>query len=155
MVRAPFQVLIFPYRQRRPDDWEFAIFQRADLLIWQGIAGGGEGDETPLAAARRESFEEAGIGPSSSSTALQSTASVKVTAFRESVSWDACLYVVPEYGFGVEVTGSALVRSAEHSAIRRAPFEEAELLLRFDSNRTALWELNQRIRGLGPHDPPV
>jgi len=29
---------------------------------------------------------------------------------------------------------------------------EAQRLLRYDSNRVALWELNRKIRGLGPRD---
>ncbi|MDQ3702881.1 MAG: hypothetical protein M3442_18445 [Chloroflexota bacterium] len=28
----------------------------------------------------------------------------------------------------------------------------AQRLVRYDSNRVALWELNQKIRGLGPRD---
>ena len=40
MARAPFQILVFPYR-RRGDKFEFALFRRADDGYWQGIAGGG------------------------------------------------------------------------------------------------------------------
>ena len=43
-----------------------------------------------------------------------------------------------------------LVLSHEHAEYRWLPYEDAERLLRFDSNRTALWELNLRIRGLRP-----
>ena len=79
MGRAPFQVLVFPFRPTPLGDWEFAVFQRADGDWWQGIAGGGEDDETPLQAARRECTEEAGIPPSSTFVALDTAASIKVT----------------------------------------------------------------------------
>lgn len=39
----------------------YAIFSRSDAGYWQGVAGGGEDDETPIQAARRELAEEAGI----------------------------------------------------------------------------------------------
>lgn len=152
MGRAPFQVLVFPYRRTSAGDWEFAVFRRADLGLWQGIAGGGEDDETPLDAAKRGSFEEAGISSGASFMALQTSASVKVTWFRESALWGDSLFVVPEYAFGVEAGSGELSQSPEHGASRWLPFAEAEHLLRFDSNRTALWELNLRIRGLGPRD---
>ncbi|MDP9310318.1 MAG: hypothetical protein M3R24_05410 [Chloroflexota bacterium] len=50
MARAPFQVLVFPYHQRSDGIYVFAVFRRADDPYWQGIAGGGEGDETPRQA---------------------------------------------------------------------------------------------------------
>src|ERR1043166_774438 len=64
MGRAPFQVLVFPYRRSVAGTFEYAIFRRTDLGVWQAIAGGGEGDERPEATAAREAYEEAGI-PSS------------------------------------------------------------------------------------------
>lgn len=52
MPRAPFQVLVFPYRKNLLDQFEFALLLRADEGFWQGIAGGGEDSETPLEAAK-------------------------------------------------------------------------------------------------------
>ena len=61
MARQPRQVHIYLYRQRG-DAVEYAIFQRADMPeCFQGVCGGGEGDETLEQAARREVFEEAGV----------------------------------------------------------------------------------------------
>jgi len=151
MRRAPFQVLVLPYRPTGSGDWEFAIFQRADGAYWQGIAGGGEDDETPLQAARREAFEEAGIPPEASFLALDTVASIQVRWFEDRYLWGEDRYVIPEYAFGVRADDE-LALSAEHAEIRWFPFAAAEQLLRFDSNRTALWELNRRIRGLGPRD---
>lgn len=150
MKRAPFQVLVLPYRPTNENDWEFAIFQRLDVGRWQGISGGGEDSETPLEAARREAVEEAGIPTDAPFLPLDTTASIRVTCFRERHLWEEDRFVVPEHAFGVLVSQGDLNLSSEHAAIRWLPFSEAERFLTFDSNRTALWELNQRIRGLGP-----
>ena len=61
MPRAPYQVLVLPYRRTNAGEFEYALFQRANEGFWQFIAGGGEDDETPLQAARRETWEEARI----------------------------------------------------------------------------------------------
>jgi len=77
VARAPFQVLIFPFH-RTDSNLEYAIFRRADAGYWQGVAGGGEGEETPLEAARREAKEEAGISPESPFTALDAVSNKPV-----------------------------------------------------------------------------
>jgi dihydroneopterin triphosphate diphosphatase len=59
-MRAPFQVLVIPFRVLG-SSVEYALFERADLNYWQGIAGGGEDEETPIEAARREVYEESGL----------------------------------------------------------------------------------------------
>jgi len=152
MARAPFQVLVLPFRTTEGRWFEFAVFCRTGGRYWQGIAGGGEGAETPLDAARRESLEEAGISPDATFVPLKTTASIQVRWFRDSHLWGEDLYVIPEYSFGVDCGQIELRLSQEHAAVRWLPFAAAYDLLRFDSNRTALWELHQRIRGLGPRD---
>ncbi len=152
MPRAPFQVLVFPYRPAQDGDWEYAIFRRADQGFWQGISGGGEDDEPPPDAARRECTEEAGISPASRFAPLDTTASIKVTWFAGFEQWGE-RYVIPEHAYGVECEpGAEFSLSSEHSEYRWLTCEEAERLLRFDSNRTALWELNLRVRGLRARD---
>ena len=61
MARAPFQVLVFPWRRNDDGAFEYAIFKRSDDGNWQGLSGGGEDKEKPIVAARREANEEAGI----------------------------------------------------------------------------------------------
>jgi dATP pyrophosphohydrolase len=145
-------VLILPYRRVADGGYEFAVFSRSDYDCWQGIAGGGEDEETPLQAARREAMEEAGIATDCAFLRLDTTASVPVTCFRASASWGDHLYVIPEYSFGVDATGVRMRVSDEHREFRWLPYAEAERLLMYDSNRVALWELHQKLRGLGPRD---
>lgn len=59
-MRAAFQILAIPYRIMDGSPF-YCVFHRADFDQWQFIAGGGEDDETPLEAAKREAFEEGGI----------------------------------------------------------------------------------------------
>ncbi len=151
MPRAPFQILVLPYR-RTTNALEFAVLRRGDNSCWQGIAGGGEDDETPLEAAKREAFEEAGIAGGCEFTPLQASCTVPVTFFQDRETWDPSLYVIPEHSFGVDCTGQTLTLSNEHDAVEWLPYAEASARLTYDSNRTALWELNQRLLGLGPRD---
>ena len=154
MARAPFQVLVFPFK-RSQGRIEYALFLRSDDECWQGIAGGGEDDETPLAAARREANEEAGLPVTATLIDLQTRSSVSVTCFRDSAQWGDDLYVIPEHYFGVEMPSVNIQISREHKAFRWVDYETAMELLRYDSNKTALWELNQRLLGLGPRAMPV
>ncbi len=163
MPRAPFQVLVLPYRRLADGAYAFAVFRRADAAagagVWQGLAGGGEDDETPEQAARREGLEEAGIPPDASYRALDARASIPVIFFRDSHLWGETVYVIPEYAFGVDVgdlgdlgdlRDGALRLSAEHTEMRWVSGAEAQRLVRFDSNRVAIWELHQKLLGLGP-----
>ncbi len=152
MPRAPFQVLVLPWRWAEDGSAEFLIARRADLDIWQAIAGGGEDDETPLAAARREAYEEAGIPADCTFLPLDATTSIPVHVFPAGRHWEDDVFVIPEHTFGVDVNGRRLRMSHEHTEIRWLSIADASALLRFDSNRIALWELNQRIHGLGPRD---
>ena len=149
MPRAPFQVLVLPYR-KVGDTFEFAVFHRSDYACWQGVAGGGEDDEVPPEAAKREAFEEAKIPMTCRFLPLQAADTVPVTFFKDTGTWESALYVIPQHFFGVDCTGQALTLSDEHDAAEWLPYAEASARFTYDSNRTALWELNRRLRGLGP-----
>jgi dATP pyrophosphohydrolase len=150
MARAPFQVLVFPYRKIGEDVFEYALLRRSDEGFWQAIAGGGENGETPLEAARRETYEETGIPPASPFLELDTVEPVPVTAFKDSYLWGEDVYVIPQYCFGVLVEDGRLRLSCEHTAYRWLSFQQAHRLLKYDGNKTALWELDKRLRGQGP-----
>ena len=151
MARAPFQILVLPYR-KTGDTWEFAVFSRSKRTCWQGIAGGGEEGESPLDAAKREAYEEAGISGACPLMPLQAFCTIPVYFFQDEGTWDHSLYVVPEHSFGVDCTGQHVVLSEEHNAVEWVCYTEAHARFTYDSNRTALWELNQRLQGRGPRD---
>lgn len=142
-MRAPYQVLVFLFR-RTGQHIEYALLRRADGGGWQGVAGGGEGAEAPLAAARRELWEEAGIADAPL-RALSSCATIPV-ADVAGFLWGPRTLVIPEHCFAVEVApDAALTLSHEHDECGWFEYERCVELLRWDSNRSALWELRHRI----------
>jgi dATP pyrophosphohydrolase len=152
MGRASFQVLVIPFRLVGPEKWEFAAFRRSDDGAWQGIAGGGEAGETPRQAAARESVEEAGLPPQAPLYRLDASATVPVAGFADRVLWPVDLLVIPEHAFAIDCTGLDLRISSEHTALMWGAYHDIHAMLRWDSNRTALWELHELLRSdrLGP-----
>jgi dATP pyrophosphohydrolase len=149
MARAPLQVLVLPFRRRTDGGIEYAIFRRADRMdaCWQGLAGGAEEGESAEQAARREMAEEARIPSDAPLIALDATASVPAVHFAASKRWGPDVYVVTERTFGVRVPDRhTITLSDEHSEYRWLPYEAAARLLTWDSNKIALWELNERLR---------
>jgi dATP pyrophosphohydrolase len=149
MPRQPLQVLVFPYRFTRNADLLYALFRRSDLGVWQALAGGGEGEETPEQAARREAFEEAGISQSLPVLHLNTVGSVSVEHFRDRAGWDPDVREIPEYGFAVAVTSDQIKLSDEHFEYAWLDFDAALGRLEWDSNRTLLRELHHRLTGVG------
>lgn len=145
--RAAFQVLVLPYRQVG-DTFEYALFRRADAAYWQGVAGGGEDDETPLRAARRETAEEAGLSGDHVFVALDARTTIPVVHVTGEFTWGPDVLVIPEYAFGVQVPNrpGEIVLSHEHTEVSWFDLEAATKAVRWDSNRTALWELDYRLR---------
>ncbi|MDI9412379.1 MAG: ASCH domain-containing protein [Bacillota bacterium] len=142
MARQPKQVLVIPYYFER-NNILFAIFKRTDLNCWQWISGGVEDEESVLEAAKRESYEEAKIDSGNNFIKLDATTSIPRDNYHE--DWSDNIFVVTEYSFGVEVKNPEFKLSSEHSDFEWVGYEEALNRLRYDSNKTALWELNKRL----------
>lgn len=145
MARAPFQVIVIPYRHDSDGRLQYLVFKRSDSSAWQWIAGGGEAGETPEQAARREVFEEAGIRSDAAMIALDSVTSIPAAHFSDHYLWGAETYVIPEYSFGIKVDNNVIQLSAEHLECAWLDYETALNRLKWDSNKTALWELSQRL----------
>lgn len=144
-MRQPYQTLVFPYK-RDGNEFKYAIFLRKDFNIWQAISGGGEEGEKILETAKRECFEEAQIDPNSEYMELDSMCTIPVVKVRKGFFWGDDVFVVKEHSFGVNVEGQELILGDEHNEIKWASYEEAKELLKFDSNKNALWELNERLK---------
>ena len=74
---------------------------------------------------------------------LKSMCHIPVEIFprRHLYGWSDDMYVIPEYSFGFECTDE-LVLSHEHTELVWLPYKEARERLQWDSNKTALYELN-------------
>lgn len=145
-MRAAYNVLVLPFF-RDEENISYCIFKREDLNIWQFIAGGGEEGENPLTAARRESLEEAGIPEVQNYKELESMCYVSVNNFSEKARkhWGD-RYVIPVYSFAVQLYSKDIQISHEHTDYRWCEYEQAARMLHFDLDKTALYELNERIK---------
>lgn len=140
-------MIVFPFRIDKEGHVEFLILLRSDEKYWQAIAGGGDEGELPLDAAIRESWEEAGIPRSARFIPLHSVASVPVHHFKDREHWPKSLSEIPEYSFAVECPTDYIVKlSAEHTDIQWLSYEKAFSELKWESNKTALSELNRKIQ---------
>ena len=102
----------------------------------------------------RETFEETGIVAGDALLSLDSRASIPVAAFADTAHWPKNLFVVPEYAFGLLVSDTTVRLSDEHVEVAWLPFREAHERLTWDSNKVALWELEQRLTS-GTAQSPV
>jgi dATP pyrophosphohydrolase len=143
-MRSPYQILVFPFYKKDGEPL-YALFRRSDDKAWQGIAGGGEDAETPIEAAKREAMEEAGVPDGSKIIQLSAVSSIPVE-YVAGFIWGDDVLVVPEYSFGIELSSKIMTLSHEHSQYEWFNFEDALKQLKWDSNKTALWELNHRIK---------
>ena len=143
-MRAAFQILAIPYRIVDGSPL-YCVFHRADFDQWQFIAGGGEDAETPLDAAKRETLEEGGV-QSDKWMQLDSLSYMPAVVISEKHRrhWSKDTFVIPEYAFGFECTED-IELSREHTACVWLPYDKAAEKLQWDSNRTALYELNCRL----------
>jgi dATP pyrophosphohydrolase len=143
-MRAEYQVLIIPFIMKKEEDVKYGIFKRKDNNAWQFIAGGGEDKEKPIEAAIRETREETNI-LSNDFYILKTKSMVPIVEFNDHKNKKG-LYVIPEYCFGVKINDENINISNEHIKYRFVNYKKAISLLRFDGNKTALWELNTRIK---------
>lgn len=142
-MRKPVQVLIFQFYKEK-NKYLYAIFKRRDFKFWQGISGGLENNETPLKAAKRETFEETKIKPRAKFIKLDSKTSIPIENIGKH-KWKKDIYIATEFSFGVEVKTKEIKLSEEHAEMAWVTFKKAIKLLKYDSNKTALWELNRRL----------
>ncbi len=142
-MRAPLQVLVLPYRWNQGTP-EYAIFKVVDGEYWQFVAGGSEDDEIPLEAARRECLEESGL--EGELLPLDSMTTIPKYHYYAAKDWGEEIFVVAEYAFGLAAMNNEIVLSQEHLEYRWVRYEEGVRLLKWDSNKSALWELDQRLK---------
>lgn len=147
MARQPKQIHVFLYRQAKLG-YEYAIFQRADMLeCWQGVCGGLEDEETPEEGARRELLEEAGIRDRLPLHRLESISYIPSEIFLEEdkLRWGKDTVVIPMYYYAMPAD-QEIILSEEHCCVEWLEYEDAMKRLYFETQKTALYELNERLK---------
>ena len=146
-MRAPYQILAILYK-RENDKILYGIFYRNSHPIWQFISGGGENNEKPLETVIREIKEETSLVVEKAQIKqLDSKTTIPVLNITGEYTWGTNVYVVPEYSYAVEIEGekSNIQLSNEHKEYKWVEYDEAVEKLKYDSNKTALWELNEKL----------
>ncbi len=145
-MRAPFQTLIILYKESSKEVL-YGVFLRRKENIWQFISGGGEDYETINETALRELKEETGIDINKNELIkLEASSTIPVVNITGRFTWGEKVFVVPEYSFAVNVTNKKIILSDEHKMMQWMNYNEAISKLKYDSNKTALWELNERMK---------
>ena len=147
-MRAPLQVLVILYKKEK-DEILYGIGLRSTRNIWQFVAGGAEDKETPIEAAIRELSEETGINIKEEDLiVLDSKTTIPVVNVTGTYTWGEDVFVVPEYAFAVDATNFQIKLSNEHTEFKWLEYNKAMDILTYDSNKSALWELNEKLKNI-------
>ena len=145
-MRAPYQTLTILYKEK-DNKILYAIFYRISHPIWQFVSGGGEDNETPLETVVREIKEETSIVVDKKEIEqLDSKTTIPVINITGEYTWGKNVYVIPEYTFAIKLKNCNIKLSNEHKEYKWVEYDEAIKKLKYDSNKTALWELNERLK---------
>lgn len=144
-MRLPKQVLIIPYRIVR-DKIQYCIFKRRDLTVWQWVAGGVEDfDKNLLDAAKRELWEETQLKDVTIEE-LELITPIPVVNIVKEFQWGQDVFYAKEYAFAANTTNQSIQLSEEHDEYQWVNFEKAKEMLKYDSNKSALWELDVKLK---------
>ncbi len=142
--REPYQVLVFVCKNIK-GKIEYLLLKRADLHVWQGVAGGGEDGESPLEAAIRETAEETGLDVSE----IQQLPDIKMIPVLDVVDcylWGKDVTEIPEYAFVAYIKGPvSIALSEEHEEKRWCDCKEAMKLLEWESSRRAIDYIEREV----------
>ena len=146
-MRLPYQTLTILYKKSN-NKILYVIFYRNSHPIWQFISGGGEDNETPFETVIREIKEETLLTIERKRVKqLDSRTTIPVLNITGRYTWGPDVYVIPEYAFSVEIIRDDNIQlSNEHKEYKWVEYDEAMNKLKYDSNKTALWELNEKIK---------
>lgn len=92
----------------------------------------------------RETFEEAAIPQNPKNYKKLDSLSMIPRSWIGDISWTSDIFVVPEYCFAVFVNRKEITLSSEHQKVEWLTYEEAFKRYRYEANKIALWELNER-----------
>jgi len=122
---------------------------------WQWVAGGVEQNEDVNDAAIREAEEELGIQITKKENLLrlESYCTMPRSIFDCEAYWPKTFYTVKEFSFALKLDNTTAISiSDEHLQFKLIRYSDLVKFKTWDSNRTAAWELNERLKDLGEKD---
>ena len=141
-MREPIQALIIPYTII-DSCVQVLILKRTKGKYWQFISGGMESGETLEDTVRRETYEEIGE-KISDIISLQTKTIIPANAFGNIFQTNNIFVIEHTFAIKLEEV-SKIILSHEHDEFRLVHYEEAMDLLKWDSNKTALYELFRKM----------
>ena len=92
-------------------------------------------------------LEEAAIPFDAHFTQLETTSSISTEHFPKARRhWGENCLVIPEYCFAAELTDKNVQLSNEHTQFDWVDYNTAMQRLQYDSNKVALWELDNKFK---------
>lgn len=139
-MREPFQVLVLLYNENV--DFKVCIFKRKKFQYWQFLSGGKESEDRSLKdTAVREIKEETGLDIKIDELIeLDTTTSIAAEWLKEKLNGNTILVTEKCFAVKCEVLDNLII-SDEHSEYKIVSYEDAKALLKWDSNKVALYEL--------------
>ena len=117
------------------------------MKCWQWISGGMEDfDKNLIDTAKRELYEETGIKDKVVIENLEIVTKIPVVNVVGDFIWGKDVFYSEEYGLTVNISGQEINLSNEHEEHRWVNYDQAQELLKYDSNKSALWELNEKLK---------
>lgn len=145
-MRKNINVLVIPVNIDK-EEIKYCVFHREDRDVWQFVAGGVEEGETSKIAALRELSEETELNKFVCFAKLDTVCSVPGYYFKKYFrkQWCSDIFVVNCEAFAVQTFDKSISLSKEHTDFKWLSFDEAYSMLEYDFDKTALWELNERL----------
>ncbi len=140
-MRQPIQVIVILYiiKSKRT---ELVIFKRSKGCYWQLLSGGLEENESIDDAVRREVYEETGLTIRNEIMPLETTTLIPADRIHELANRN--ITFAKELAFAVEIDDydiGAIRISKEHTESKIVDYSKAMKMLKWDSNKTAIYEL--------------
>ena len=103
-------------------------------------------DKNLIDTAKRELYEETGIKDKVVIENLEIVTKIPVVNVVWDFIWGKDVFYSEEYGLTVNISGQEINLSNEHEEHRWVNYDQAQELLKYDSNKSALWELNEKLK---------
>ena len=142
-MRQPIQILAIPYILNG-DNVEVMILKRRKGAYWQFVSGGKEYGESIKSTAKREIKEELGISVKELFS-LKTKTFIPADIFENRFEKNPIFVIEHCFAFQLSANPKDIVLSNEHSETRCVSYSEAMRMLKWDSNKTAMYELYCRM----------